>query len=986
MSGRSPRPAPLMRPAGAARGTGALASAWLGGAMIALLTGATAVAILLAVGLVAGFAAAVSGAIALRRASVTSVATATVATSGDELAWVVRAVAPRPVHAVLAIDGGIVAAGWLADGRTLLLGSAPSRGVHDEVTVTWSTAGRLGLLWWRRRMHLAIESLSVGPAPADRPAPAVRAEDDRDGTLATGVRPGHDEIDGVRQWRDGDEVTAVHWPSTLRSGEFIVRQRRHDRDERWVVTATTGTGDPDGEAARVRRSLDDCMSRGADVSVRLDDRAPIELGSAAAVVQWCAAFEPTQRDTTRPPWWRRDLLRPAVEPDDRLSARARWAVALGSITPLVMLLQPLGYGSVHVAVVVSAVAAGALVTARPESASKLRRQLLGLLAGVLVGVVLVDVSAITGVMTAMRFLMPQLLVALCVVQGFECVERRSARVALSCSALLTAYAAGVRVDPGLGVWLLLAIAGLAVAAQAITAPDRRPRTPQADDVPIRRPAHPMRSAGVRVVSIAVGVAAVVGLLAVVPVPRGPAQLNLPSWLDERRPVGTQGELADITGSPLLGGPLQGSGRRSGAGAGGYPGFSPTMDTSLRGDLGDEVVMRVRAPSPAFWRGQTFTDFDGRTWHVDLDNSSLSDGPDHHIPPAEGDLPFDGEPEFIQTFYLAVDMPNIVFGADRPVRVLLDAPVRSREDGSLRADVVLPAGSAYTVLSHQSNATAVGLRAEGDVARYTVPAKHLALPESFTERTRALGQRLAVGSPSTYDTIQVIDGWLAGNVTYNLDAPVPPAGTDAVDQFLFESRQGFCEQIASATAMMLRSLGIPARIATGYVPSERDEVAGVWISRARDAHAWVEVWFPDYGWVSFDPTASVPLSGEIPTSSIGGELVRAFVAAVSAHLADIVVALIGLAVAVLLVRLVSRSWRRHRRGRWGVLQDRFVTAAVARGAPPTAPNATLAEVFSGARAPAVARTLDESAFAPAWQDDDERYALALEAINELERIP
>ncbi len=986
MSGSGPRSTALMRPAGSARGTGALASAWLGGAMIVMLTGATAVVILLAVGLVAGIAAALSGPIALRRASVSSVATATVATSGDELSWVVQAHAPRPVHASVTIDGATVAAGWLADGRTLLVGAAPARGVYDEVTITWSTAGRLGLLWWRRRAVVAIEPLSVGPTPADRPAPAVRVDDDREGTASTGIRPGHDEIDGVRQWRDGDEVTSVHWPSTLRSGEFIVRQRWHDRDERWVVTARTGTGDPDGEAARVRRSLDDCMSRGADVSVQVDEGAPLELDSAAAVVQWCAAFEPTRPDRARPPWWRRDLVRPAVEPDDRLSERARWAVALASITPLVMLLQPLGYGSIHVAVVVSAVAAGALVTARPDTASKLRRQLLGLLAGLLVGVVLVDIGAITGVMTAMRFLMPQLLVALCVVQGFECVERRSARVALACSALLTAYAAGVRVDPGLGTWMLLAIVGLAVAAQAITSPDRRPRTPQAEDTARTRPTRSLRSVGVRLVSVAVAIAAVVGLLAVVPVPRGPAQLNLPSWLDERRPVGTQGELADITGSPLLGGPLQGSGRRSGAGAGGYPGFSPTMDTSLRGDLGDEVVMRVRAPSPAFWRGQTFTDFDGRTWHVDLDNSGLSDGPDHHIPPAEGDLPYGGEPEFIQTFYLAVDMPNIVFGADRPMRVLLDASLRYREDGSLRADVVLPAGSAYTVLSHQSNATAAGLRAEGDVARYMVPAKYLALPESFTERTRALAQRLAAGSPSTYDTVQAIEGWLAANVTYNLDAPVPPEGADAVDQFLFESRQGFCEQIASATAMMLRSLGVPARIATGYVPSERDEVAGVWISRARDAHAWVEVWFPDYGWVSFDPTASVPLSGEVPTASIGGELVRAFVAAVSAHIPELVVTLMAVTLVVLVTRLVSRWWRRRRRGRWGVLQDRFVTAAIARGAPSTAPNAALAEVFDGPSAPAVARTLDESAFAPGWRDDDERYALALEAMDALEHTP
>jgi transglutaminase-like putative cysteine protease len=409
-----------------------------------------------------------------------------------------------------------------------------------------------------------------------------------------------------------------------------------------------------------------------------------------------------------------------------------------------------------------------------------------------------------------------------------------------------------------------------------------------------------------------------------------------------------------------------------------------MDTSLRGDLGDEVVMRVRAPSAAYWRGQTFTQFDGRTWVVDASGSETTEGPSHHIDPTAGDLPYAGDPEFIQTFYLEVDMPNIVFAAGRPMEVLLDAPLWQRSDGALRAGVVLPAGSAYTVLSHQSGATAAGLRADGDVSRYAVPEPYTALPPTFTDRTAALAQRLASGSTSTYDTILAIERWLGDNVQYDLDAPVPADGEDAVDDFLFESRRGFCEQIATSTAMMLRSLGIPARIATGYVPSERDEIAGVWISRARDAHAWVEVWFPSYGWVSFDPTASVPLSGESTSGTIGGRLLSALVSLVTSHIGEIVVVALGAAALTAVIRLIAAWWRRRRRGRWGVLQDRFVAAAVARGGAPTAPNADLAGVFEGHGADDVARALDESAFAPQWRDDDQRYDDALSAIGVLER--
>jgi hypothetical protein len=544
-----------------------------------------------------------------------------------------------------------------------------------------------------------------------------------------------------------------------------------------------------------------------------------------------------------------------------------------------------------------------------------------------------------------------------------------------------AYASGVRVDSALGGFMVAAVAALAFASQAITAPDRRPQGPP-DESAV--PSRSSRGTIVGVGAVAVAAAAVIGLLAVVPVPRGPAQLTLPSWLSERRPVDASGELATATGSPLLGGPVQGGGARTGAGAGGYPGFSNTMDTSLRGDLGDEVVLRVRAPAADFWRGQTFTDFDGRSWTVEpFSGGDGSDGPDHRIPPADGDLQVDGDADFIQTFYVGVDMPNILFAAPRAMRVLVDATVWYRPDGALRADVVLPAGSAYTVLSHRADTTAAGLRADGDLSRFTVPEKYLRVPESTSDRTVALARELALGSASTYDTIQSIQQWLHDHIGYDLDAPVPPDGADAVDHFLFESQRGFCEQIASATAIMLRTLGVPARIATGYVPSDRDEIAGVWISRARDAHAWVEVWFPSFGWVAFDPTASVPLAGESPAHTIGGELVQSIVSVVSEHLTVIVGGLVCGAALVLAVRVVIAWWRRRRRGRWGVLQDRFVAAAVARGAIVTAPNAELADAFDDEVAAMVARTLDECAFSPSWHDDEHLFRDVDAAVSVLE---
>jgi transglutaminase-like putative cysteine protease len=177
-------------------------------------------------------------------------------------------------------------------------------------------------------------------------------------------------------------------------------------------------------------------------------------------------------------------------------------------------------------------------------------------------------------------------------------------------------------------------------------------------------------------------------------------------------------------------------------------------------------------------------------------------------------------------------------------------------------------------------------------------------------------------------------------------------------------------------MLLRSLGVPARVATGYVPSDRDPVAGVWISRASDAHAWVEVRFPNFGWVAFDPTASVPLAGESTGDTIGAAIARALASAIGDHLPLVLGTALALAALVLATRMALGWWRRRQRGRWGVLQDRFVDAALRRGGSPTAPNAELAAVFDQPEAEELAAALDASAFSANWVDDDTEYDRAL----------
>ena len=116
----------------------------------------------------------------------------------------------------------------------------------------------------------------------------------------------------------------------------------------------------------------------------------------------------------------------------------------------------------------------------------------------------------------------------------------------------------------------------------------------------------------------------------------------------------------------------------------------------------------------------------------------------------------------------------------------------------------------------------------------------------------LAERITADATTEYDRVEAVQSWLRRNTEYDLDVPRDPPGVDAVDHFLFVTRTGFCEQIASSLAIMLRTLGIPTRLVTGYGPGERNPLTGYFEVKQSDAHAWVEVFYPGIGWVAVRP--------------------------------------------------------------------------------------------------------------------------------------
>jgi protein-glutamine gamma-glutamyltransferase len=138
-----------------------------------------------------------------------------------------------------------------------------------------------------------------------------------------------------------------------------------------------------------------------------------------------------------------------------------------------------------------------------------------------------------------------------------------------------------------------------------------------------------------------------------------------------------------------------------------------------------------------------------------------------------------------------------------------------------------------------------------------------LPQDFNPRTRALAAEIraqVASNPAITGGLQAalvqaaMERLRTGGYRYTLEPGV--YGDHTADEFWFDRKEGFCEHIASAFVVLMRSMDIPARIVTGYQGGERNNVDGFWVIRQSDAHAWTEVWLPDQGWVRVDPTSAV----------------------------------------------------------------------------------------------------------------------------------
>jgi transglutaminase-like putative cysteine protease len=297
--------------------------------------------------------------------------------------------------------------------------------------------------------------------------------------------------------------------------------------------------------------------------------------------------------------------------------------------------------------------------------------------------------------------------------------------------------------------------------------------------------------------------------------------------------------------------------------------SRQLDLTTRPRLSNAVVFTVDAAHEDFWRGETFDEYGGSDWSNSQSGDARNflphdDGTKVQIPPAQYDVGAENGSEFRQTFHVQAGYSEVVFAAPSPRVVETDKLLSERPDGTIR---VAPEsgpgfgkGAVYTVYSRRLPVTESTLRAADASAVPAAITQQYAQAPVTSARVTALARSITAGSTTTFDKIRAIESWMGANTKYSLNAPVSHAG-DVVDDFLFQSRLGWCEQIASSLVVLARSVGIPARLVTGFAPGARDALTGRFVVREKDAHAWAEIYFAGVGWQGFDPTAAVPLAGD-----------------------------------------------------------------------------------------------------------------------------
>jgi transglutaminase-like putative cysteine protease len=296
-------------------------------------------------------------------------------------------------------------------------------------------------------------------------------------------------------------------------------------------------------------------------------------------------------------------------------------------------------------------------------------------------------------------------------------------------------------------------------------------------------------------------------------------------------------------------------------------FSSELSLGTGFSLSDVVMFTVEAPEipdednpPRFyWQGRSYDRYENGNW-------STTQTTQTKFLPSSNTLVVSntsGQPRFRFNFFTSDNPLSLLYAPAQPVWVsrsssILLANTDNGEDISAWfASPMLQAGESYQVEAAISNPGVNELQNAGANYPAWVTEKYLQVPENFSPRIRDLALQVTEGAQTPYDRALSITQYLRGQIEYSDTVEKAPDNKDPLEWVLFDYKKGYCVYYATAETLMLRSLGIPARMAVGFAQGQYSADENLYVVRKLDAHAWPEVYFPNIGWVEFEPTGNQP---------------------------------------------------------------------------------------------------------------------------------
>ncbi len=287
------------------------------------------------------------------------------------------------------------------------------------------------------------------------------------------------------------------------------------------------------------------------------------------------------------------------------------------------------------------------------------------------------------------------------------------------------------------------------------------------------------------------------------------------------------------------------------------------------DRSNEVRFLVDAEDSGYWRARSYDVYESWGWTSTVGyEQSLSPGepiPYHTVSPEENTLTYVVEHRLNSDIILS---SGRIVSVSIPVKLQTPLPLSEgfQDITAIIGTQTIGPYESYQVVTDFTIVTPEELTKAGEEYPDWVNSRYLQLPNSLPERVRELSGDITHDAQTPYDKAIAVRDYLS-KFKYEHRVQVPPKGSDGVDYFLFTVERGVCTNFASAMAVMLRSVGVPARLASGYFRGELDEVTGNYIVRGLNSHAWTEVYFPNYGWIIFEPTPTRP---QATTEDVSGE--------------------------------------------------------------------------------------------------------------------